>query len=125
MTDMKTIFLPYGKESVPLEIEESHLVGVLRPGIHAYRPPKGPAELVRESLEHPFGAPRLRERAKGRRRVTVIASDHTRPVPSRVIMPQLLAEIRAGNPAAEITVLVATCLHRATTSTGLAAKFGN
>ena len=125
MANMKTILLPYGKESIPLEIEESHLAGVLRSGIHAYRPPKEPGELVRDSLEHPIGSPRLRELAKGRRRVTVIASDHTRPVPSRVIMPQMLAEIRAGNPEAEITILVATGLHRATSSTELAAKFGD
>ncbi len=122
---MKKILLPYGKESVPIEIEEDHLVGVLRSGIQAYRPPKGAEELVRDSLAHPVGAPRLRELAKGRRRVTVIASDHTRPVPSRVIMPQMLAEIRAGNPEAEITLLIATGLHRSTTRDELAAKFGD
>ena len=122
---MRTILLPYGKQSIPLEIEEDHLAGVLRSGIQAYRPPKGAEELVRNSLAHPVGAPRLRELAKGRRRVTVIASDHTRPVPSRVIMPQMLAEIRAGNPEAEITLLIATGLHRSTTRDELAAKFGD
>ena len=121
---MKTIQLPYGKGKVALEVEEGHLAGVLRPSIHDYRPEKGAVELVRESLEHPVGSPRLRELAAGKRRITVIASDHTRPVPSRVIMPQMLAEIRAGSPDAEITILVATGLHRSTSRDELAAKFG-
>ncbi len=122
---MKTILLPYGKQSVPLEVEEGHLAGVLRSGIQSYRPPMDAEALVRESLANPIGAPRLRELAKGKRRITVIASDHTRPVPSRVIMPQMLAEIRAGNPDAEITLLIATGLHRSTTRDELAAKFGD
>lgn len=122
---MNSILLPYGKGKVPLEVEEGHLAGVLRSGIHEYRPPKGAEDLVRDSLEHPVGSPRLRDLAAGKRRITIIASDHTRPVPSRVIMPQMLAEIRAGNPDAEITILVATGLHRSTTLAELAAKFGD
>ncbi len=122
---MDTILLPYGKGQAALEVEDGHLAGVLRSGIHEYTPPKSAEELVRDSLEHPVGSPRLRELAVGRRKITVIASDHTRPVPSRVIMPQMLAEIREGNPDAEITILVATGLHRSTTLAELAAKFGD
>ena len=121
---MNSILLPYGKETVSLDIEEGHLAGVLRSGMHDYRPGKTGEELVRESLEHPIGSPRLRELAVGRKKITVIASDHTRPVPSRAIMPQMLSEIRAGNPSAEITILVATGLHRTTTREEIAAKFG-
>ncbi len=122
---MNSILLPYGKGKVSLEVEEGHLAGVLRSGIHEYKPPKSAEELVRDSLEHPVDSPRLRDLAAGKRRITIIASDHTRPVPSRVIMPQMLAEIRAGNPDAEITILVATGLHRSTTLAELAAKFGD
>ncbi len=121
---MESISLPYGKGQVSLEVEAGHLAGVLRSGIHGYRPPKSAEELVRDAIANPIGSPRLRELAAGKRRVTVIASDHTRPVPSRVIMPQMLAEIRAGNPDAEITILVATGLHRNTTREELEAKFG-
>ena len=121
---MKTILVPYGKEFVPVEIEDGHLAAVLRSGVADYHPPKVAADLVRDSLEHPIASPRLCELAAGKRRVTVIASDHTRPVPSRVMMPQMLAEIRAGNPDAEITILVATGLHRGTTRDELVAKFG-
>ena len=122
---MKSILLPYGREKVELEVEESHLAAVLRSGIHSYRPDRSAEELVHAAMENPLGTPRLRELAAGKRRITVIASDHTRPVPSRVIMPQMLAEIRAGSPDAEITILIATGLHRSTTVEELAAKFGD
>ena len=116
--------LPYGKGVASIEIEDGHLAGVLRSGIHGYKAPKSAVELVRESMEHPIGSPRLRELVAGKRRIVVIASDHTRPVPSRVIMPLMLEEIRSGNPAAEVTILVATGLHRTTTREELTAKFG-
>ena len=121
---MEKISLPYGKDTIQIEIADGHLAGVLRSGIQEYRPAKGADELVRDAIAHPVGSPRLRELAAGKRKITVIASDHTRPVPSRVIMPPLLAEIRSGNPNAEITILVATGLHRTTTREELAAKFG-
>lgn len=121
---MQRFDLPYGKGVMPIEIEDGHLAGVLRSGIHGCKAPRSAVELVRESIEHPIGSPRLRELAAGKRKITVIASDHTRPVPSRVIMPPLLEEIRAGSPDAEITILVATGLHRTTTREELAAKFG-
>ena len=122
---MATFDLPYGKGTVRLTVEDGHLAGVLRSGIHEYRPADDPETIVRKSIENPIGSPRLCELAKGKRRVTVIASDHTRPVPSRIIMPQMLAEIRRGNPGAEITILVATGLHRSTTREEIAAKFGD
>ena len=112
---MGKMILPYGKEKIEVQIEDVHLAGVLRSGIHGYRPAKSAVELVRESIEHPIGAPRLRELAAGKRKITVIASDHTRPVPSRITIPLLLDEIRTGQPDAEITILIATGMHRPTT----------
>jgi nickel-dependent lactate racemase len=75
-------------------------------------------------MESPIGAPRLSELAKGKDKVVIIASDHTRPVPSKLIIPPMLAEIREGNPQADITILIATGCHRGTTKEELASKFG-
>mgnify|MGYP000568404741 CR=1 FL=1 len=55
------------------------------------------------------------ELAKGKENVVIICSDHTRPVPSKHIIPFMLKEIREGNPDAKITLLIATGFHRATT----------
>ena len=82
---MEKFDLPYGKSFVSIEIADGHLAGVLRSGIHEYKPAKSAVELVRESIENPIGSPRLRDLAAGKRKVTIIASDHTRPVPSREI----------------------------------------
>lgn len=46
------------------------------------------------------------------------------PVPSRLIIPLMLEEIKRGNPDAEITILIATGCHRETTRNELTEKFG-
>lgn len=115
--------LPYGSGFLPLVIPDENLSGIFRP-----LPPSGPlpdeATLVRAALENPRGGPRLAELAASARTITIISSDHTRPLPSRVTLPPLLAEIRTGNPDAKITILVATGLHRPTTPSELAARYG-
>lgn len=63
--------------------------------------------------------------AKGRKKIVLITSDHTRPVPSAVTLPLYLAEVRKGNPDADITILIATGMHRPTTEAELRAKFGD
>ena len=125
LIDMKEFMLPYGKEKLTVNIEDEHFAGVLLSDIHSYKAPKSGSELVQESLENPIGTPRLCEMAAGKKNIVVISSDHTRPVPSHIIMPLLLKEIRKGNPDADITILVSTGLHRATTDDELKAKYGD
>ena len=81
-------------------------------------------EIVRKALENPIGSTRLRELAKGKRSCVIIISDHTRPVPSKDILPEMFAELEAGSPGIEITLLVATGFHRPTTTAELEAKLG-
>lgn len=121
---MKEFLLPYGKETLKAGIEEEHLAGVLVSGLHDYKAPMDGSRLVQEALEHPMGTPRLCDMAAGRKKIVIISSDHTRPVPSRIIMPLLLKEIRRGNPDAQITIVISTGLHRETTREELEAKFG-
>ncbi|MEG0753137.1 MAG: lactate racemase domain-containing protein, partial [Angelakisella sp.] len=83
--------------------------------MHEYHSGKSEIELIHDALEHPIGSPRLRELSKGAKKVVLVTSDHTRAVPSKLTLPILLAEIRAGSPDADITILIATGLHRATT----------
>ena len=92
--------------------------------IHDYAPEKGEVELVKDALANPVGSKKLSELAVGKKNVVIIASDHTRPVPSKVIMPAMLDEIRKGSPDADITILIATGCHRGTTKDELISKFG-
>ena len=121
---MREFLLPYGKETLKAEIEEEHLAGVLVSELHDYKAPMEGSRLVQEALEHPIGTPRLCDMAIDKKKVVVISSDHTRPVPSHIIMPLILKEIRRGNPDAEITILISTGLHRETTREELESKFG-
>jgi nickel-dependent lactate racemase len=121
---VKTISFPYGKDSLSYDIPDSRLRGELVSRIHHYKAAMGQEDLVRDALEHPIGTPPLRVMAEGKKNVVIIASDHTRPVPSRIIIPQLLSEIRRGNPDSEITILVATGCHRETNRAELESKFG-
>jgi len=80
--------------------------------------------LVRKALDTPVDSVTLADLSVNRKRICVITSDHTRPVPSRITMPMILAEIRKGNPEAEISILIATGFHRPTTVEELIDKFG-
>ncbi len=120
---MKEVLFPYGKEKLSHTFGDE-LIAVLEPSISSYFPEADGAELVRRAMANPICSPKLSELAKGKNKVVIIASDHTRPVPSRLIIPQMLSEIREGNPDADITILIATGCHRGTTKDELVSKFG-
>ena len=121
---MSTFSLPYGKTFLPLNLEASRIQAVLTSELERYDPGKPAEVLVREALENPIDSAPLWQLSRGKAKVTVIASDHTRPVPSRLLMPSILAQIRKGNPDADITILIATGCHRGTTEQELLDKFG-
>jgi nickel-dependent lactate racemase len=116
--------IPYGKTTVSCEIPDARVRGVLYSHAHDYKAAGKESDLVREALRAPVDSPPLQDLAKGKQRIVIITSDHTRPVPSAVTMPVLLREIRAGNPKADITILVATGMHRDMTKEEIAARFG-
>lgn len=122
---MREIAIPYHTGTMPLHVEESALEAVLTAHVHEFNPGKSEAQLVEEALANPIGSPRLRELAAGKRRIVIVTSDHTRAVPSKITLPILLQEIRSGNPDAEITILIATGLHRATTEAEQRKMFGD
>lgn len=120
---MKEILFPYGKEKISYVFGDE-LCALLEPKINEYTPEAEGSELVRRAMDAPIASPRLSELARGKKKVVIIASDHTRPVPSKLIIPPMLSEIRAGNPDADISILIATGCHRGTTKDELIAKFG-
>jgi len=46
-------------------------------------------------MDNPIGSPKLEDLAKGKKNIVIISSDHTRPVPSKIITPILLRRIRS------------------------------
>ena len=72
-----------------------------------------PAAALADALAHPVGSAPLAELARGRRSACILICDITRPVPNGLFLRPLVDQIvAAGVPLAEITVLVATGLHR-------------
>ncbi len=121
---MPVIDFFYGSSSLPLDIPAERLRGVLLSRAHDFTPQASESGLVRSALENPIGTPRLSELARGKKNIVLLASDHTRPVPSAIIFPPLEEEIRRGNPDASLTILIATGCHRGITPAELEAKFG-
>lgn len=122
---MKAIKLPYGHGSVTVHVEEKNLKGVLVNRYQEREEKREEADYVRDALANPIGSPRLCELSKGKQRIVLVTSDHTRAVPSRITLPILLEEIRRGNPDADITILIATGLHRETTGEEQRNMFGD
>lgn len=121
---MKEVAFHYGKGKLVHTFDDNELIGVLESSINEYKPECNGDELVMNAMAAPIGSKRLSELAKGKNKVVIIASDHTRPVPSKVIIPPMLREICEGNPDADITILIATGCHRGTTKEELISKFG-
>lgn len=121
---MTRIQFPYGKTKLTRTFADGELSAVLTSAMGEYKPDRSAEALVRAAMDAPVGSPALAELAKGKKNIVIIASDHTRPVPSKVIMPAMLAQLREGSPDANITILIATGCHRETTRQELADKFG-
>lgn len=115
------VHIPYGKTVIDFE---ENGAAVLTSSIGELKAAGSGSAIVREAMEHPIDSPHLSELAKGKRNCVIIISDHTRPVPSRDIIPNMLRELREGSPDIEVTLLVATGFHRPTSTTELEAKLG-
>lgn len=116
------IKLPYGNTEISFDTDTS--VAVLNSKITQLIAQEDGQSIVRRAMQNPINSQPLRELAKGKKTCTVIISDHTRPVPSKDILPPMLEELRAGNPEIDITLLVATGFHRLTTQEELVKKLG-
>ena len=115
------ISIPYGKTHITCDIAAK---AVLTSRIEELASEKPGIQLVQEAMANPIGSAPLEELAAGKKTCTIIISDHTRPVPSRDILPPMLKALRRGNPRIDITLLVATGFHRPTTTAELEAKLG-
>ncbi|MCB7063997.1 nickel-dependent lactate racemase [Enterocloster citroniae] len=118
------IEIPYGKSVLSADIPDGRIGAVLTNQLHDYEPPAPADVLVEQALASPIGSLPLCELAKGKENVVILASDHTRPVPSKAIIPAMLREVRRFNPQVKITILIATGCHRGSTRDELVRKFG-
>jgi len=116
--------IPYGKTTLSYEGSFSSYEFLLAHGDAEASVPHQ-EDLITQAMKAPIGGIPLSQMAKGKHSAVIIISDHTRPVPSRLILPPMLAALREGSPDIDVTLLVATGCHRATTLDELKQKLGS
>jgi nickel-dependent lactate racemase len=106
--------LAFGKTGLAVELPAGFDYRVLE--ARSAVPLANPAAAIEDALDHPIESAPLVELARGRRSAAISVCDITRPAPNRQTLPHILARLaKAGIPDGEITILIATGLHRPAT----------
>ena len=101
----------YGKGVQTVEVPEENIIDILvsNPMEHARRG----EEAVKYALANPIGAPKLRDCAPVGKKIVIITSDISRPLPSYDVVPSVLDELyAAGVKKEDITVVFGLGSHR-------------
>jgi nickel-dependent lactate racemase len=115
--------LPYGHETISVCVPSDKLAATLVP--RPLAPVPDPAKALREALANPVSGSRLRDMASGVDRVAIGIEDATRPVPSSLLLEAVILELEAAGIAPQqISVIVATGLHRPMTEDELVVALG-
>ncbi|MDY3003134.1 MAG: nickel-dependent lactate racemase [Christensenella hongkongensis] len=103
--------LGFAKGTQTAKVPEECIISILKPNEVTHEL-TGEAE-VRRSVEHPIASKRLREIAKPGEKIAIITSDITRPMPSKIVLPVVLDELKAaGVSMDDVTVVFALGSHR-------------
>lgn len=108
------IELHYGKEEIILDFPENSMV--YKSNYKSTN--KTASEMLMKSIANPVSGYPLTELLRNRKsgRVVIVVSDITRPIPYSEFLPELISKIElSGVMKDEITILVATGMHRAST----------
>jgi nickel-dependent lactate racemase len=116
------ITLAYGKDGLPLELDDALDVTVVEPAFVPALPE--PRSAVRAALEAPVGSPPLRELVRPGMRVGVVFSDITRPAPNPLLLAAVL-EVLDAVPGVEVTLFNALGTHRPNTEAELRTMLGD
>lgn len=101
----------FGQTGVTLNLPDEFRYRVLE--ARSAVPLPDPARALEEALDAPIGAPPLRALAAGRKSAAISVCDITRPAPNAQVLPPLLRRLEeAGIRRDDVTILIATGLHR-------------
>ncbi|MCC6859074.1 MAG: nickel-dependent lactate racemase [Bryobacterales bacterium] len=108
------IDLAFGKTGLTLDLPPGFQYRVLE--ARSARPLDDAAGAIEAALDSPTGTPPLVELARGKRGAAISVCDITRPAPNRQVLPPVLRRLEAaGIPRENVTILIATGLHRPAT----------
>jgi nickel-dependent lactate racemase len=114
--------LAYGKTGLKVEFNEAWPVTVIEPKFVPGLP--DPRRALRQALQSPIGSQPLRDRVKPTDTVGIVFCDLTRPAPSHLMIPAVLAELRHV-PRQNITLFNALGTHRPNTDAELRTMLGD
>lgn len=108
----RSVEFPWGEGSITIPLPDQwRLLGELRP--RTAEASSDPAASCAEALSTPISSQRLASRNLEGKRVLVVVDDHSRPTPiSEFIGPVLEELAQAGVADADISILIATGVHR-------------
>jgi nickel-dependent lactate racemase len=107
------VHLAYGEDGLDVQLPDGAVV--LEPA--AAPALADPARVVADALDAPLGTRPLRDLVTADDRVAIVVSDVTRPVPNAVLLPAMLSVIaKAGVPRENVTIIIGTGMHRASTA---------
>jgi nickel-dependent lactate racemase len=106
--------LAFGKDGLTVTLPDSYRYQILH-SISA-APLADPVAAIEAALLRPSAGPGLAQLAAGKKSAAISVCDITRPAPNPVVLPPLLRTLEAaGIPRENITILIATGLHRGAT----------
>ncbi|MEX2183760.1 MAG: nickel-dependent lactate racemase [Chloroflexota bacterium] len=121
--DLEVVSLRNGDEMASFGIAPDRLLDHLKPVVVAAL--QDPGAAVREALDRPVGTAPLEELVRGSQKVLIVTDDLTRPTPTWLLLPDILARIeQAGVRDDSVTILIATGTHRPMTDAELRSKLG-
>jgi nickel-dependent lactate racemase len=107
--------LAFGKTGITVDLPDGFRYRVLE--ARSARPLPDWRSSLESALDSPIGALPLAELARGKRTAAISICDITRPAPNRLTVPPLLRRLeQAGIRRENITILIATGLHRPATA---------
>ncbi len=105
------IRMDYGKNGLYIDVPENNLMCILSMQVSDHV--EDPDAAVRKAIDQPIGTRPLAELAMGKENACIVICDITRPVPNRVILPPILQTLEeSGMARDDITILIATGIHR-------------
>ena len=119
---METVKLSYGRTKLELRLPEGHPVQVLEP--NAQRASGSQEEILQAALAKPIASPSLAELTQDAKTILIITNDNTRPMPSWLTIPAIVGSFCHPASHYDITILIATGLHRPMTGEEMREQFG-
>jgi lactate racemase len=110
--------VPYAKDGVEVEVEESRVCGIVEPNVVSVG---DETTTIRNGIERPVNSSRFDEFIADARDLLFIVNDYTRPTPTAMILEVIYPRIKEKNAK----FIIATGIHRAPTEEEFSFIFAN